>query len=244
MFGNLNSVSPTTDADNLRKFVDKYAGFHRGDIDNNDIIDLRDLVRLQRFLHSGGPGPVPFKHLGDVNNDGLVGTIPTAIPCQRTSSTVVHRRRVRSCFNSRLNPVEIDRARVSRPSLFFCAYSFLRYPGPWAGRCPGHLGPLLLPTNVRFHGVFSAPPLVSVPDSGRNCSDSGCSKKPCRSSPARRASYTHRSRPRAPTLAAETLCGFLNSPERPDHSGGRGVTNCVVIHDIVFHLGTMIAVIR
>jgi hypothetical protein len=72
MWGNDNSASPLVDMDTRSKFINKFAGFARGDIDNNDIIDLRDLVRLQRFLHSGGPGPTPFKHLGDVNNDGFV----------------------------------------------------------------------------------------------------------------------------------------------------------------------------
>ena len=72
MWGSDNSASPLIDMDNRSKFINKFAGFARGDVDNNDIIDLRDLVRLQRFIHSGGPGPAPFMHLGDVNNDGLV----------------------------------------------------------------------------------------------------------------------------------------------------------------------------
>ncbi len=72
MYGFDNATSPMAESETLSKFINKYAGFGRGDIDNNDVIDLRDLVRLQRYLHSGGAGPVPFKHLGDVNNDGLV----------------------------------------------------------------------------------------------------------------------------------------------------------------------------
>jgi hypothetical protein len=72
MWGNDNSAAPLVDMAARAKFVNEFAGFDRGDIDGNDIIDLRDLVRLQRFLHSGGPGPIPFKHLGDVDNDGFV----------------------------------------------------------------------------------------------------------------------------------------------------------------------------
>ena len=68
----LSAYTSPTDVDNLRKFVNKLAGFGRGDIDNNNVIDLRDLVRLSRYVHGLGAGPVPFKHLGDVDNSGVV----------------------------------------------------------------------------------------------------------------------------------------------------------------------------
>jgi hypothetical protein len=71
-FGITSGFTGPTDVDNLRSFINKFAGFGRGDIDNNNIIDLRDVVRLQRFIHSGGPGPVPFRHLGDVDNSTVV----------------------------------------------------------------------------------------------------------------------------------------------------------------------------
>jgi hypothetical protein len=62
-----------TDVENLRKFANKYAGFGRGDINNDNVITLADIVRLQQWVNAvpGALGPVPFRHLGDVNNDGL-----------------------------------------------------------------------------------------------------------------------------------------------------------------------------
>jgi len=72
MWGSDAAASPLVDMAARAKFINKFAGFDRGDIDNNGVIDLRDLVRLQRFLHSGGPGPTPFMHLGDVNCDTFV----------------------------------------------------------------------------------------------------------------------------------------------------------------------------
>jgi hypothetical protein len=75
-FGIGSGFTGPTDVDNLRKFVNKFAGFGRGDIDNNNVIDLRDLVRLSRYAPAVGsplgPGPVPFKHTGDVDNSGVV----------------------------------------------------------------------------------------------------------------------------------------------------------------------------
>jgi hypothetical protein len=67
-----NSANPNGDSEALSKFVNKYAGFARGDVNNDDLIDLRDLVKLSRYVAALGPGPAPFKHLGDVDNDGDV----------------------------------------------------------------------------------------------------------------------------------------------------------------------------
>ena len=73
IFGFGASANLTADAEALSKFVNKYAGFARGDVNNDDLIDLRDLVRLSRYVSiPGSPGPAPFKHLGDVDNDGDV----------------------------------------------------------------------------------------------------------------------------------------------------------------------------
>lgn len=73
VFGLTGSANFSADASALSKFVNKYAGFARGDVNNDDLIDLRDLVRLSRYVSiPGSPGPAPFKHLGDVDNDGDV----------------------------------------------------------------------------------------------------------------------------------------------------------------------------
>jgi hypothetical protein len=60
------------EANELSKFVNKYAGFDRGDVNNDEVIDLRDLVYLSEYVAGVGPGPVPFMHLGDLDNDGDV----------------------------------------------------------------------------------------------------------------------------------------------------------------------------
>jgi len=72
LFGFAASASINADVEALAAFVNKYAGFGRGDVDNNNLIDVRDLVRLSAYVATGTNGPVPFKHLGDVNNDGAV----------------------------------------------------------------------------------------------------------------------------------------------------------------------------
>lgn len=56
----------------LSKFINKYAGFGRGDVNNDGVIDLKDLVYLSEYVAGVGPGPVPFMHLGDLNCDGNV----------------------------------------------------------------------------------------------------------------------------------------------------------------------------
>jgi hypothetical protein len=71
-FGLSASASPVADAVALSLFVNKYAGFARGDVNNDGQIDLRDVVYLSAYVHGGPNGPYPFKHLGDVNNDGFV----------------------------------------------------------------------------------------------------------------------------------------------------------------------------
>lgn len=75
VYGFLGTANPNADTEALSKFVNKYAGFTRGDVNNDDLIDLRDLVRLSRYVAGLGPGPEPFKHLGDVNNDGVVDAL-------------------------------------------------------------------------------------------------------------------------------------------------------------------------
>jgi len=72
-YGFDGSANINGDTEALSKFINKYAGFARGDVNNDDVIDLRDLVKLSRYVSLvGQPGPAPFKHLGDVDNDGDV----------------------------------------------------------------------------------------------------------------------------------------------------------------------------
>ncbi len=48
----------------------KFAGFGRGDVDNDNVATLADIIYLVDYLFGGGAGPVPFLHLGDVDGSG------------------------------------------------------------------------------------------------------------------------------------------------------------------------------
>ncbi len=56
----------------LAKLVNKWAGFGRGDVDNDGAITLADIIYLAATVNNGTPGAVPFKHLSDVNADGYI----------------------------------------------------------------------------------------------------------------------------------------------------------------------------
>jgi hypothetical protein len=50
----------------------KYVQFLCGDVNNNGIVDLGDLVYLISYLYKSGPPPVPILHAGDANCDEKV----------------------------------------------------------------------------------------------------------------------------------------------------------------------------
>ncbi len=54
---------------NLARTVNRFAGFDRGDIDNDGAITLADVVALWNMVNAGGPGPL-FLHLADVDASG------------------------------------------------------------------------------------------------------------------------------------------------------------------------------
>ena len=56
----------------LGKLANKWVGAGRGDVNNDGLIDLADIMYLVCFVNLEGPGPIPFMHLGDVNCDGVV----------------------------------------------------------------------------------------------------------------------------------------------------------------------------
>lgn len=54
--------------------ANKWIGFGRGDIDNDNKVTIADVVYLNAYVADPGtnPGPIPFMHLGDVDADGDV----------------------------------------------------------------------------------------------------------------------------------------------------------------------------
>jgi hypothetical protein len=67
-------VSPATASNyaDLANNLNKWAGFDRGDVNNDGLINIADIIYLAAYVNNGGPGPIPFVHTGDVNNDGSV----------------------------------------------------------------------------------------------------------------------------------------------------------------------------
>jgi len=55
----------------LANIANKWCGFGRGDMNNDNKIDVVDIAYLINFVHCGGNGPYPFEYLGDVNADGV-----------------------------------------------------------------------------------------------------------------------------------------------------------------------------
>ncbi|MEW6050822.1 MAG: PQQ-binding-like beta-propeller repeat protein [Candidatus Zixiibacteriota bacterium] len=53
----------------LARLVNKWVGYGRGDVNNDNTINLADIVYLTQTV-AGGPGAIPFAHLSDVNADG------------------------------------------------------------------------------------------------------------------------------------------------------------------------------
>jgi hypothetical protein len=74
LYGLLTPANPVDDINDLSIFINKYAGFGRGDVNDDGVIDLNDLVYLSNYAADPGanPGPLPFYHLGDVDADGDV----------------------------------------------------------------------------------------------------------------------------------------------------------------------------
>ncbi len=56
----------------LAHTANKWCGFDRGDVNNDNAINLVDIAALIDFVYYGGNGPYPFLHLGDVNADDAV----------------------------------------------------------------------------------------------------------------------------------------------------------------------------
>jgi hypothetical protein len=64
--------STSAELEDLMGFANKWAGYGRGDLNNDGVIDLLDMCFLVRFITGNGPAPCPFVYLADVNVDGVV----------------------------------------------------------------------------------------------------------------------------------------------------------------------------
>jgi hypothetical protein len=75
-FGLLGMTDASSSAEiaPLAKLVNKWAGFDRGDVNNDGAVNLADIVYLAAYVNNPGvaPGPIPFEHLGNVDNIGGV----------------------------------------------------------------------------------------------------------------------------------------------------------------------------
>ncbi|MCH8027194.1 MAG: PQQ-binding-like beta-propeller repeat protein, partial [candidate division Zixibacteria bacterium] len=56
----------------LANFANKWAGFGRGDVDNDNNITVADIMTIVGIVSGSVLGAIPFEHLADVNADGLV----------------------------------------------------------------------------------------------------------------------------------------------------------------------------
>jgi len=56
----------------LANFANKWVGFGRGDVNNDDAINLGDIMTLAAIVNGDIPGAIPFEHLADVDADSDV----------------------------------------------------------------------------------------------------------------------------------------------------------------------------
>jgi hypothetical protein len=56
----------------LANFANKWVGFGRGDVNDDNAINLGDIMTLADIVGGSVPGAIPFAHLGDVDADGDV----------------------------------------------------------------------------------------------------------------------------------------------------------------------------
>jgi hypothetical protein len=56
----------------LANLANKWAGFGRGDVNDDNAINLGDIMTLAAIVNGSIPGAIPFEHLGDVDTDNDV----------------------------------------------------------------------------------------------------------------------------------------------------------------------------
>ncbi len=89
-----------------------FCGFYRGDVNQDGVLDVGDLVYLINYLYRSGNAPLPFADQGDVNGDGIVeiGDVVFVI-------NYLYRSGPAARDAQRFLPAPWDR-RFERPSLF------------------------------------------------------------------------------------------------------------------------------
>jgi hypothetical protein len=68
---NLTDASSSAEFAYLPVLVNKWAGFGRGDVNDDGAVNLADIIYLAGTVN-GGPGAIPFQHLSDVNADAAI----------------------------------------------------------------------------------------------------------------------------------------------------------------------------
>ena len=71
MFGFTDATAPADQVQELMCFANKFAGFGRGDVNDDCVVNIVDLCLLNAYVNCGGQEPYPFEYLGDV--DGVPG---------------------------------------------------------------------------------------------------------------------------------------------------------------------------
>ncbi|HEQ99013.1 MAG TPA: hypothetical protein ENO22_06710 [candidate division Zixibacteria bacterium] len=72
VFGFNDATAPGADIGAVMNFANKFAGFGRGDVNDDNVINILDLCVLNCYVAGCGCYPHPFLYLGDVNADGAV----------------------------------------------------------------------------------------------------------------------------------------------------------------------------
>ncbi|MBU8934050.1 MAG: PQQ-binding-like beta-propeller repeat protein [candidate division Zixibacteria bacterium] len=73
LFG-LADASSSAELVPMANLVNQWAGFGRGDVNNDGMVNLADIIYLAITVADGTPGAIPFQHLSDVDGDpgGLI----------------------------------------------------------------------------------------------------------------------------------------------------------------------------
>jgi len=72
-----NPGSPTV-VPQVANQLNKWMGYGRGDVNNDNKIDLADIIYLANWINYSGPGPIPFMFLGNLNGASTGATYDNA----------------------------------------------------------------------------------------------------------------------------------------------------------------------